>query len=308
MRRNEGSNGTIQHDAGDDDDDDDDDESIDVEVESFEEYEWAGQTRIRASSLLEGGYSAAGLFFFKFIFLQKSHHCVLGVGTAIQNAGHADDEEDLNVDVIEPYGQPQYTEHDVIDPTTVSKKKRTLNLYLRTLIAGGQDGSSSSFSSNNNNPVGRGEDDKIEDVMMTEPAPTAAANGVVGSADEVALLSLSSSSSLSSTTASSSSTAIVALPSTSNGCSSSSTVVDLTHESKNKIIDALKMRIREFEQQRSQKLKCLICIDEYRVPVVSICCWHVHCEECWLRTLGARKLCPQCNMITSPTDLRRIYM
>lgn len=39
---------------------DDDDDSIDVEGESFEEYEWAGQTRIRASSLLEGGYSAAG--------------------------------------------------------------------------------------------------------------------------------------------------------------------------------------------------------------------------------------------------------
>lgn len=38
----------------------DDDESIDVEVESFEEYEWAGQTRIRVSSMLEGGYSSAG--------------------------------------------------------------------------------------------------------------------------------------------------------------------------------------------------------------------------------------------------------
>jgi len=23
---------------------------------------------------------------------------------------------------------------------------------------------------------------------------------------------------------------------------------------------------------------------------------------------GAKKLCPQCNMITSPSDLRRIYM
>lgn len=42
--------------------DDDDDGSIDVEGESYEEYEWAGQTRIRASSLLEGGFSAAGRF------------------------------------------------------------------------------------------------------------------------------------------------------------------------------------------------------------------------------------------------------
>lgn len=40
-----------------------DDESIDVEAETFDEYEWAGQTRIRASSMLEGGYSAAGEIF-----------------------------------------------------------------------------------------------------------------------------------------------------------------------------------------------------------------------------------------------------
>lgn len=54
LRRNE------KHGTNADVDDDDDDDSIDVEGESFEEYEWAGQTRVRASSLLEGGYSAAG--------------------------------------------------------------------------------------------------------------------------------------------------------------------------------------------------------------------------------------------------------
>lgn len=40
--------------------DEDENDSIDVEGEAYEEYEWAGQTRIRASSLLEGGFSAAG--------------------------------------------------------------------------------------------------------------------------------------------------------------------------------------------------------------------------------------------------------
>lgn len=38
----------------------DEDDSIDVEGDTYEEYEWAGQTRIRASSLLEGGFTAAG--------------------------------------------------------------------------------------------------------------------------------------------------------------------------------------------------------------------------------------------------------
>lgn len=44
--------------------DDEDEGSIDVEGEAYEEYEWAGQTRIRASSLLEGGYSGAGIIHF----------------------------------------------------------------------------------------------------------------------------------------------------------------------------------------------------------------------------------------------------
>ncbi|TNM88048.1 hypothetical protein fugu_006269, partial [Takifugu bimaculatus] len=48
--------------------------------------------------------------------------------------------------------------------------------------------------------------------------------------------------------------------------------------------------------------------DTYTTPLTSIQCWHVHCEECWLRTLGAKKLCPQCNTITSPGDLRRVFL
>uniref|UniRef100_A0A3P8S2E1 E3 ubiquitin-protein ligase RNF220 n=1 Tax=Amphiprion percula TaxID=161767 RepID=A0A3P8S2E1_AMPPE len=75
-------------------------------------------------------------------------------------------------------------------------------------------------------------------------------------------------------------------------------------------LDALKARIRELEKQLSKgdRFKCLICMDTYTTPLTSIQCWHVHCEECWLRTLGAKKLCPQCNTITSPGDLRRVYL
>uniref|UniRef100_A0A672L5T5 E3 ubiquitin-protein ligase RNF220 n=1 Tax=Sinocyclocheilus grahami TaxID=75366 RepID=A0A672L5T5_SINGR len=75
-------------------------------------------------------------------------------------------------------------------------------------------------------------------------------------------------------------------------------------------LEALKTRIRDLEKQltRGNRFKCLICMDSYTVPLTSIQCWHVHCEECWLRTLGAKKLCPQCNTITSPGDLRRVYL
>ncbi|KAF8794479.1 E3 ubiquitin-protein ligase Rnf220 like protein [Argiope bruennichi] len=62
------------------------------------------------------------------------------------------------------------------------------------------------------------------------------------------------------------------------------------------------------KDQIEDGIKCLICMEPFIKPVVSICCWHVHCEECWLKTLGTKKLCPQCNMITSARDLRRIYL
>ncbi|CAG0879035.1 unnamed protein product [Darwinula stevensoni] len=59
----------------------------------------------------------------------------------------------------------------------------------------------------------------------------------------------------------------------------------------------------------SQQLdKCFICKNPYLKPLVSISCWHVHCETCWLRSLGSEKLCPQCKNITRPTELRRIYL
>ncbi|XP_033821722.1 E3 ubiquitin-protein ligase RNF220 [Periophthalmus magnuspinnatus] len=83
----------------------------------------------------------------------------------------------------------------------------------------------------------------------------------------------------------------------------------ITTDSSLTTLDALKARIRELEKQLSKgdRFKCLICMDTYTTPLTSIQCWHVHCEECWLRTLGAKKLCPQCNTITSPGDLRRVY-
>lgn len=76
------------------------------------------------------------------------------------------------------------------------------------------------------------------------------------------------------------------------------------------VVEVLKTRIRELESrdQNKELYKCLICMGVYKTPVVSVCCWHVHCEECWIRTLQTKKLCPQCNMITSPLDLRRIYI
>lgn len=74
------------------------------------------------------------------------------------------------------------------------------------------------------------------------------------------------------------------------------------------IIECLREKIKSQEAALINQHKCLVCMDSYRRSVTSIVCWHVYCEECWLQALSAKKLCPQCAIITSPSDLRRIYL
>ncbi|XP_053622319.1 E3 ubiquitin-protein ligase RNF220 [Plodia interpunctella] len=75
-------------------------------------------------------------------------------------------------------------------------------------------------------------------------------------------------------------------------------------------IQALRARIKELEKKQNggSESKCLICLGPYTSPAVSIQCWHVYCEVCWLQSLRAKKICPQCNAITTTQHLRRIYM
>lgn len=186
-----------------------DHEEENIDIESFEEYEWAGQSRVRATSLLSGG--------------------VATLGQTLQNA---DEDEDLNVDECdaEKYGSPQYSERDIILPCEEAEE----DIALRKAVIG------------------------------SEP------NRLTKTAD-----------------------------------------IDENHYNGDPVLEVLKNRIRELEARlvsKDEVYKCLICMERYRTPVISVCCWHVHCEQCWLQTLGAKKLCPQCNMITSASDLRKIYM
>lgn len=76
------------------------------------------------------------------------------------------------------------------------------------------------------------------------------------------------------------------------------------------VVEALRARVRELEDAcaRPHHSTCRVCHDEYEAPLVSVSCWHVHCRSCWLSALASRRLCPQCSVITGPSDLRRIYL
>ncbi|XP_067893114.1 E3 ubiquitin-protein ligase RNF220a isoform X2 [Heterodontus francisci] len=267
-----------------------DDESVDIENESasgnrFEEYEWCGQKRIRATTLLEGGFRGSGFV------------------TCSSKENH-DSDADLDVDGDDTleYGKPQYTEADIIPCTGEEPGEAKEREALRGAVLNGGTPSNritpefSKWANDEMPSTSNGESGKLE--VQTQKT-----------------------------------------------CKNSE-IEKISEDATVTTIEALKARIRELERQlsRGDRYKCLICMDSYSMPLTSIQCWHVHCEECWLRTLiawqqrhktwhwnckqgqcgtralpcsatvwkqidlGAKKLCPQCNTITSPGDLRRVYL
>ncbi|XP_078527860.1 E3 ubiquitin-protein ligase RNF220 isoform X6 [Lissotriton helveticus] len=227
------------------------DDSVDIDNENgtrFEEYEWCGQKRVRATTLLEGGFRGSGFI----MCSSKENH---------------DSDADLDVDGDDTleYGKPQYTEADIIPCTGEEPAEAKEREALRGAVLNGGTPSTritpefSKWASDEMPSTSNGESSK------QEPLPKTCKN---------------------------------------------SDIEKITEDSAVTTFEALKARIRELERQlsRGDRYKCLICMDSYTMPLTSIQCWHVHCEECWLRTLGAKKLCPQCNTITSPGDLRRIYL
>ncbi|XP_061099735.1 E3 ubiquitin-protein ligase RNF220a isoform X3 [Conger conger] len=236
-----------------------DDDSADVDGENgtpFEEYEWCGQKRVRATSLLEGGFRGTG---FATCSTKESH----------------DSDADLDVDGDDTleYGKAhRYTEADIIPCSGEDQGEAREREALRGAVLNGG-----------------------------TPSNRITAEFSKWASDEMPSTS-NGESSLQDASASSSSSA-------QRTCKNSD-IEKITEDSTATTLEALKARIRELEKQilRGDRYKCLICMESYTMPLASIQCWHVHCEECWLRTLGNKKLCPQCNTITSPGDLRRVYL
>lgn len=70
----------------------------------------------------------------------------------------------------------------------------------------------------------------------------------------------------------------------------------------------LQTALKSLLDRLSAAPKCSVCWDMLKMPAVaSINCWHVCCEECWLRQLGTKRLCPHCSTITNPSDLRKVF-
>lgn len=243
----------------------DEDDDVDVDGigvgESFDEYEWAGQRRLRATSLLEGGFRAA-LWATPSTSGSSSNN---SAATATASAANEDEDVDLDVDG-DAYGRAQFSEADLIPlESSEPAEERERRLLRQAVVSSSGSVDRSSTSSPR----------RDEDHTSTVERPEAAQVGkpVSDGAKEVR-----------------------------------HTGPDLTKEAMFQVVQSLRERLRKLECETQAVSKCLICLEPYEKPVVSVVCWHVHCQECWLKTLGAKKLCPQCNSITSASDLRRIYL
>ncbi|KAJ9584242.1 hypothetical protein L9F63_021421, partial [Diploptera punctata] len=96
------------------------DENVDVEgdTEMYEEYEWAGQRRIRATTLLVGGFAATGM------------------PTSSSRPSPIEEEADLVVDGDDSatYGPPQYSEADVVMTSADGPREEKEREALREAI------------------------------------------------------------------------------------------------------------------------------------------------------------------------------
>lgn len=228
------------------------DEDVDIEDqnESFDEYTWCGQTRIRVTSMLETGFK--------------------GLGYEVRKQNNDADDTELNIesdDDSAEFGVPQYSEADIIPCGSEDMDEHTQTLR---------------------NAVLEGSQERVPPLHKEGPIEdNRDANANVPSSHQQTIEA-----------------------STSSDSKASYEGNPLYPGQSRTVVDCLRAKIEELEKAASKQdsIRCLICMDAYRNATVSVQCWHVHCEECWLRTLGAKKLCPQCNMITSPNQLRRIYL
>ncbi|XP_072220744.1 E3 ubiquitin-protein ligase RNF220a isoform X2 [Leuresthes tenuis] len=308
-----------------------DDDSADMDGDNgrgFEEYEWAGQKRIRATALLEGGFRGTGF------------------ATCSIKESAADSDADLDVDGDDTleYGKAQYTEADIIPCSGAGEDQgeaREREALRGAVLNGG-------MPSNRITP---------EFSKWANDEMPSTSNGESSKADPSTPSSSSSSSCVPRTCKNSEIEKVTEEESTATTMEALKARIRelekqiLRGDRYKCLICMRKPAIRtgaeiksigawpgsrplanEVGERHPKSLPLgLYCLyrglviggysssikrllpqplrrDSYTMPLTSIQCWHVHCEECWLRTLGNKKLCPQCNTITSPGDLRRVYL
>ncbi|KAG0201541.1 hypothetical protein BGX33_010255 [Mortierella sp. NVP41] len=243
-------------------------------TDSFDEYTWAGQTRIRATALFEGGMSA------------------LGSGS---RTVQEDIDDDLNVedDEDDEYGGAQFTERDVVLNTEDPDADELREIVMESTTDVQRAPPSPTLAAKEARRRHRGVDRDVDIEDMGDD-PGDVDDDPVDEDEEIDLEGDDDDAIVKGQLEDHRVDALM-----SSALASGDTRL---------LIEALRSKVKHLESANKNVPTCLICLEPYRVPLTSIVCWHVHCEACWMQTLGSKKLCPQCQKITLPKDLRRIYL
>ena len=222
-------------------------EDIDVDSEDrVETYTWAGITRVRATSLVEGGLRGPG-----FVSIERGDEDLV-----LDIEGDADE--------FDGFGSAQFSEADLIPPQPENEDERA----------------------------------DLESRENIQLALTGAAHA-------------DSTGTLRDTPCSQTSGCTSALIRDERETNDYQQTVESKEIAEMKQTADYKQRVIELQQENEelrQKAMCNICMDSYNTPLVSTVCWHVCCQDCWMRALGSKKLCPQCKVIIQAKHLRRIYL
>ncbi|XP_034147262.1 E3 ubiquitin-protein ligase RNF220a isoform X4 [Esox lucius] len=305
------------------------DDSADMDGENgtrFEEYEWCGQKRVRATTLLEGGFRGTG---FAMCSTKENH----------------DSDADLDVDGDDTleYGKAQYTEADIIPCSGEDQGEAKEREALRGAVLNGGMPSNritpefSKWASDEMPSTSNGETSKLQPPQ--DPNTSCSSSNAPRTCKN---------SDIEKITEDSTATTLEALKARirelekqilrgdrykclicmrkrfqtdraeDKNLGQSSRALAVTAANERRVAESSKpLPLSVYCLYRGYVMGCAgggikrlmpLRRDSYTMPLTSIQCWHVHCEECWLRTLGNKKLCPQCNTITSPGDLRRVYL
>ncbi|XP_049603492.1 E3 ubiquitin-protein ligase RNF220a isoform X3 [Syngnathus scovelli] len=286
-----------------------DDDSVDMDGDSgrgFEEYEWAGQKRIRATALLEGGFRATGF------------------GTCSIKESGADSDADLDVDGDDTleYGKAQYTEADIIPCSVAGEDQgeaREREALRGAVLNGGMPSNRitpefSKWASDEMPSTSNGESCKMEPSTPSSSTPSAACVPRTCKNSEIEKVTEDESTA---TTMEALKARIRELekqilrgdrykclicmrkPAIQSGVEikrlgawpgprpmasevrerqPKSLPLGLYYLYRGLVIGGYGSSIKRLLPQPLRR-------DSYTMPLTSIQCWHVHCEECWLRTL-----------------------
>ncbi|XP_055739287.1 E3 ubiquitin-protein ligase RNF220-like isoform X3 [Salvelinus fontinalis] len=305
------------------------DDSADIDGENgtrFEEYEWCGQKRVRATTLLEGGFRGTG---FAMCSTKESH----------------DSDADLDVDGDDTleYGKAQYTEADIIPCSGEDQGEAKEREALRGAVLNGGMPSNriaaefSKWASDEMPSTSNGESSKQQ--LPQDPNAACSSSNAPRTCKNSEIEKI---------TEGSKATTFEALKARirelekqilrgdrykclicmrkrfqtdraeDKNLGQSGRALAVTAPNERRVAESCSKPLPPLSiyclyrgyVMAGGGIKRLLPLrrDSYTMPLTSIQCWHVHCEECWLRTLGNKKLCPQCNTITSPGDLRRVYL